>query len=247
MRTNLFHIDNVFSLFEKDELEDECKEEKQAPERSLLKVSGKSASTVENKTLKKLLEQPKRVSLQNNLKEQGTPLLKVNPISLAPVLGKQGKNSEKIKVVDVNTVNETLIEIKDEPLDLDRNEDLTDSTVLINDEDTLPAPESAAYDNIQGIINSLPETYNTQYVDVPDFVQINNFSLSDFEQLRQIQQPETPKQQVNQFIPLQASTFAVSAGTLLQSNQNQVFQTMVNGKTTLMSPGNSYAVANFGK
>lgn len=75
-------------------------------------------------------------------------------------------------------VNDAKSDVKEEPLDFDKREE---------DEETLTASETSSYDKIQGIIDNIPDTFNS-YVDVPEFVHINNFSLKDLDELRQKQQ-----------------------------------------------------------
>lgn len=74
------------------------------------------------------------------------------------------------------SVSDAKSDVKEEPLDFDKQ-----------DEDTLTASETSSYDKIQGIIDNIPDTFNS-YVDVPEFVHINNFSLKDLDDLRQKQQ-----------------------------------------------------------
>lgn len=77
-----------------------------------------------------------------------------------------------------NEISES--EIKTEPCDCVSGE-------KEDDEETLTASEST-YDSIQGIIDNIPETDNNCYVDVPEFVHINNFSLKDLDELRRKQE-----------------------------------------------------------
>lgn len=77
--------------------------------------------------------------------------------------------------------NKELI-VKSEPTDVHSNGSQ-------DDDDTLTASETNSnIDNILGIIDNIPETEDNFYVDVPEFVQINNFSLEDLNNLRNKQQ-----------------------------------------------------------
>ncbi|KAJ8968902.1 hypothetical protein NQ314_002043 [Rhamnusium bicolor] len=116
------------------------------------------------------------------------------------------ENTDKDNDVNVDIVNEAnaanvtesayegLVDIKEEPLDVEINGELINFKYTLTDEETLDASETGSYDsmrcdsNLQGIIDNLPEINDTnQYVDVPEFVQINNFGLKELEELRRQQ------------------------------------------------------------
>lgn len=90
----------------------------------------------------------------------------------SPYVGSDSHSEKATSISDAKS------DIKEEPLDPDKQDD---------DEDTLTASETSSYDKIQGIIDNIPETYNNSYVDIPEFVHINNFSLKDLDELRQKQ------------------------------------------------------------
>lgn len=66
---------------------------------------------------------------------------------------------------------ENLVRVKDEPPDFD-----LDNSLAPDSEDTLSAPDVEELDSWQNIINSLDDS-NSNYVDVPDFVKINNVNM----------------------------------------------------------------------
>ncbi|KAJ8974505.1 hypothetical protein NQ317_012996 [Molorchus minor] len=84
-------------------------------------------------------------------------------------------------------------EIKDEPVDVEINRvPLVDNT--ISDEETADASETASY--MQDIIDSIPEINDSnQYVDIPEFVQINNFGPKDLEEFRRQQLKEKEQEE----------------------------------------------------
>lgn len=74
---------------------------------------------------------------------------------------------------------ENLVRVKDEPPDFD-----LDNSLAPDSEDTLSAPDVEELDSWQNIINSLDDS-NSNYVDVPDFVKINNVNMLEMEQLHE--------------------------------------------------------------
>lgn len=76
------------------------------------------------------------------------------------------------------------VAVKTEPLD-----ELENNPIVDDNEDTLSAPDLNLDDaddtsSWQKLINSLDSCDNSQYVDVPDFVEIQNFSLEDYLKLK---------------------------------------------------------------
>lgn len=74
------------------------------------------------------------------------------------------------------------VEVKVEPSD--------DAFRRQDDEETLSActDTHSSYGDIQDIIDNIPDTDHNFYVDIPEFVQINNFGLHDLQALRVKQQ-----------------------------------------------------------
>lgn len=112
-----------------------------------------------------------------------------NVFSLNGDLEDTVKNNIGNVINDQNPL-ENSMEIKDEPLDLDVIEEYKYNAT---DEETLDASETASYNNrcspsLQEFIYSVPEINPDQYVDIPDFVTINNFGFKELEELRLQQQ-----------------------------------------------------------